>query len=109
MASQLDGAILRNVRSAYEMAKEGGKHEGFYRNYRDLPASMIERGIRSMEKRLAEHSAWINDPYIKLPRDADQREVKALTTRKWPRDMARIEEEMAVLRGILQDRRQSNE
>jgi hypothetical protein len=92
------------VKSAYEIAKNGGKHEGFYRNNRDLPAAMLERGIGSMEKRLADHRAWIADPYIKLPYDADPRQVAALVSKKWPGDIARIEEEMGILQGILQEK-----
>ena len=65
---------------------------------------MLERGIRSMKKRLAEHRGWIADPYSKLPVDADIRQVAELISKKWPGDIARIEEQMGILRGILQDK-----
>ena len=92
------------MKNAYETAKGGGKHAGFYRNNLDLPRSMLERGIRSMEQRMAEHQAWIANPYTKLPIDTDIRQVLALVTKKWPGDIARIKEEMCILQGILQDK-----
>jgi hypothetical protein len=65
---------------------------------------MVERGIRTMEKRLEEHRAWIADPSLKLPPDTDPREIAALVSKKWPADIARIEDEISVLRGLLEER-----
>ena len=87
--------------SAYKIAKSGGRHAGFYLNNRQLTPGMLKRGIRSMQDTIAQHRAWIADPYLKLPRDTDSRRVAALVNRKWPSDIARIEEELSILQGIL--------
>ncbi len=57
-----------------------------------------------MEKTIELHEAWIANPYLKVSRTADKRQIDALVTRKWPGDIARIREEMAILKGILSAR-----
>ena len=70
---------------------------------------MIERGIKTMEKRIEEHQSWIDNPFIKLPPDIDERAVNALVNKKWPSDIARIQAELEVLQGILEDRQNDQE
>lgn len=47
---------------AYETAKAGGKHWGTLKNSRLLPDNLIEKSIRSLDKRINEHQAKIADP-----------------------------------------------
>jgi hypothetical protein len=92
------------VSNAYEIAKAGGKHAGLVNNYIDLPIPMIERGIRSLERQIANHQGWIKNPMSKLPPGLDQRRVEHLINKKWPEDIARLETERDVLRGLLEER-----
>lgn len=73
---------MSNMNLAYDTAKNGGTHWGTWNNYKDKPTSMIERSIKSMEKRIEEHLSWIKDPFIKLPPDIDERAVQALVKKK---------------------------
>ena len=43
------------VSDAYARAKAGGPHEGLLRTYRDKPASMINKAIGSLVKKIAIH------------------------------------------------------
>ncbi len=47
--------LLPTVNDAYKVAKEGGKHAGLLKNYREIPTAMVERAIRSMEKQINLH------------------------------------------------------
>jgi hypothetical protein len=94
------------TKSAYEIAKNGGKHAGMLKNYKEKPVSMIERAIRSMKKQIDLHESWIKNPHLKLKSNEDQRRVSALVNKKWPEDILRIKAEVDVLRGLLQERKQ---
>jgi len=99
-----DAGIAGMTKSAYEVAKAGGKHGGFYANNLNLSTAMLLRGIRSMRKRIEEHQAWMEDPYLKVPATLDQRHVEHLISIKWPEDIVRIEAEIAILQGIFDER-----
>ncbi|MFZ2898999.1 MAG: hypothetical protein WA004_10275 [Saprospiraceae bacterium] len=94
--------------SAYETAKNGGKHEGFYKNYKDKPPEEIKKGIKSMEKNIEEHQNLMRDPdkYMKQYgkgdwKSLDPRQQEALLTKKWPGDIQRAKEQKEILEGIL--------
>lgn len=91
--------------SAYDIAKSGGRHAGFYRNNKNLTPGMLERGIRAMQKTIEDHKSWIADPYLKIPQGTDPRRIDALVNKKWPSDIARIEEELSILQGILAEKK----
>jgi hypothetical protein len=84
----------------------GGKHAGFLRNYLGRSTPEIERGISSIEKQIAEHQAKIRNPaaYIDDWANLDPRQQQALLTSKWPGDIARQQEQLDILRGILGSR-----
>jgi len=100
--------LARPTNSAYELAKSGGEHSGFLKQYLNVPSPMIQRGIKSMSRRINEHLLWMENPYSKLPIDVDSRSVQALVNKKWPKDVARITAERSVLQGILDDREKKN-
>jgi hypothetical protein len=90
----------------FEAAKNGGKHAGFYNNYKDKDERQICRGIASIEEQIAEHEDKIKNPekYISDFANLDPRQQKALIERKWPSDIARQKEQKAILEGILTER-----
>ena len=100
------GATLGAVATskAYQIAKEGGRNRGFLRNYEALPDHLIGKAIRSLETRAREHRAWIADPRSKVGPDLAENEVGNLVRKKWPKDISRIEEQIAILRGLLKER-----
>ena len=93
-------------RDAYAVARAGGKHEGMLRNYISRSTKEILGGIKSYEKRIAEHRDWIAHPEKKVPdfKTLRPEHQKDLINNKWPNDMKRAEEEKAVLEGILSTR-----
>jgi hypothetical protein len=100
------GQAAKSVTRAYDEALAGGRHAGFLRNYADKPTAQIERGIVSLEKQIAEHEAKIRNPaaYIDDWASLDPRQQQALLTSKWPGDIARQQEQLDILRGILGSR-----
>jgi RHS repeat-associated protein len=48
--------------SAFEIAKAGGKHSGFLRNYANKTRAEIERAIKSLERQMAIHRDKIANP-----------------------------------------------
>ena len=89
--------------SAYNIAKEGGKHFGFYTQYVGKSNAEIKKGILSLEKQISGHIAKIANPekYIPNFRQLDPRQQKALLTKKWPGDIQRQMEQKQILEGIL--------
>ena len=96
---------------AYNTAKNGGKHSGFYRNYVGKPTEQIQKGIKKIQRQIEEHQNLIRDPkkylseYGKGDWDTlDPRQQKALVTKKWPSDIQRQREQQNILKGILEER-----
>lgn len=96
-------AILRPG-AAYHAAAAGGPHAGMLARYREVPSPMINRAIRSLNRRIGEHTAKIADPDAFLPAGVHPRERDALVRRKWPAEIARFREQIEVLDGILKER-----
>jgi len=89
--------------SPYEIAKAGGKHSGFLRNYLTRTKAQIEKAIRSIEKQIAAHTEWIADPtkHVKDWSTLDPREQYSLVNKKWPGDIQRQTEQIEILKGLL--------
>ena len=93
------------AKSAFEIAKQGGKHSGFLKNYLRKSPKEIQRGIKSLEKQIAEHQSKIRDPskHIKDFNKLDPRQQKALVEKKWPSDIQRQQEQLDILKGLRSD------
>ena len=96
---------------AYDTAKNGGRHSGFYRNYLNKPTEQIQKGIQKIQRQIEEHQNLISDPkkylseYGKGDWDTlDPRQQRALVTKKWPSDIQRQREQQDILKGILEER-----
>ena len=90
-------------KSAFEIAKQGGKHSGFLKNYANRPPQQIRSGISSLEKQIAVHQAKIQNPskLVKGFDKLDPRKQQHLINEKWPSDIARQREQAEILRGLL--------
>lgn len=90
----------------FRTAKEGGKHGNFYNQYTTKKTEEIQKGIRSIEKQIAEHEDKIANPqkYIENFSKLDPRQQEALINRKWPSDIERQKEQLDILKGILGER-----
>ena len=97
---------VANVNDPYNVAKQGGKHSGFYNEYSKKPDSEIQRGIKNINKQISEHQNKIEDPkkFISDFDSLDIRRQKALP-RIWQSDINRQIEQKTILEGILRERR----
>jgi hypothetical protein len=70
-----------------------------------LPNIELERGIRSFKKQIAKHQQWINNPLSKNPDfySLNQDRQRHLLERKWPQDIERQKDQIAILEGILKE------
>lgn len=91
---------------AYEAAKAGGRHSGWYQEQLANGVRQIVKGIRSIERQLTDHEQWLANPDAKvddwLVRDERYR---AGLLRRWQRDVQRHREQIEILNGILAERR----
>jgi len=96
--SGLDGAV--------SALRKRGRNSGFLNNYVNKPTSEIERGIRSIQKQIDEHTDKIADPesHIEGWENLDPRQQQALLNSKWPGDIARQQAQLDILREILENR-----
>jgi hypothetical protein len=95
------------VNEAYNIAKQGGKHSGFYNEYIKRSNSEIQKGIDSINRQILEHQDKIQNPkkYISNFDNLDPRQQKALP-KKWESDIKRQTEQKNILEGILKERKQ---
>jgi len=91
--------------TAYEIAKTGGKHHGWYLEQVKLSDAELLKGISSFEKQIARHESWIADPTIKIANysDFDPRRQVALIA-GWKQDASRHRESIEIQRRILKER-----
>ena len=95
------GATLSNP---YETAKAGGPHHGWMEKQRTLPAVKLLKSIRSLEKQIAQHQQWIENPYLKVLTDIPAEERDYYVTTKWPNDIARQRQQIEIITGVLNER-----
>jgi hypothetical protein len=92
--------------NAFDIAKNGGKHSGFYKQYVNKSDEEIRKGIQSIEQQIAEHQDKIRNPEAHIPnfKNLDPRQQEALINKKWPSDIQRQMEQKEILEGILRSR-----
>jgi len=72
--------------------------------YYKLPTAKLLKSIRSLERQIAQHQQWIDDPYSKIPVDTLIDEANYYVTTKWPGDIARQRQQIDIIRGVLHER-----
>lgn len=99
------GAGESTSKGPYEIAESGGKHSGFLTIYKDKPASQIQKGISSLKKQIAKHRDKIANPkkHIRDFDKLDSRQQDALLNKQWPSDIARQQEQLEILEGLLKN------
>ena len=91
---------------SFEVAKSGGRHSGWYEQALSLTANQLRKGIRSLNNQIVEHYDKIANPKNHIPNwdDLDPRQQRNLLEKKWLKDIERQQEQMDILKGILQER-----
>ena len=91
--------------SAYEVAKQGGRHAGLLRTYQGKSVEEIQRALRSYERQAALHRQKMSSPET-FVQDWVRRSPRAQhgLRRHWQQDLTRNQELADIMRGILQER-----
>lgn len=92
---------------AYKIAQQPrGANHGFLEQYRKLPNHLVQKAVRSIQKQIDQHHAWIDDPALKLGdlRHFAPTQIAYYTQRKWPADIRRQQTQIDVLTGLLEER-----
>ena len=93
--------------TAYEIAiNKDGAHHGWYLQQQNLTIKELENGIKSFSKQINQHTLWISNPYAKIPDFDNLHPDKQihLVEKKWPQDIQRQKDQMAILKGVLKER-----
>ena len=92
-------------RSAYEVAKQGGRHAGLLRVYQGKSVEEIQRALRSYERQAALHRQKLSSPET-FVQDWVRQSPRAqqVLLRHWRQELTRNRELADVMRGILQER-----
>ncbi len=106
-------------KSAYDIAKEGGKNKRELENYEKRTDKELKKSINSHKKTIEEHEALIRDPETNLKKygkttgknaskyknyKTDSRYRDAQPSR-WAGDIQRAKEKIEILEGILRNRK----
>jgi hypothetical protein len=91
--------------SAYEVAKQGGRHAGLLRIYQGKSVEEIQRALRSYERQAALHRQKMSSPEM-FVQDWVRKSSRAQQglLRHWQQDLTRNRELADVMRRILQER-----
>jgi histone H3/H4 len=103
-AASLAAAMKQAARKgAYEIAKNGGKHAGFLKNYVGKAASEIQKAVKSYQKQIATHQDKIANPKKYYPGwdKLNPAERAANLNRKWPDEIQNAKEQIESLENIL--------
>lgn len=95
------------AQSTFEAARhQGGAHHGWYLQQQGLTDAELEKGIKSLQKQIDKHQAWIDNPLLKIPdfKTFHPDRQRNLIERKWPQDIQRHQDLIAILEGILRER-----
>lgn len=95
------------TQSPFEAARfKGGAHHGWYMKLRKLTDAELEKGIKSFQKQIEKHRQWIDNPITKNPSFANLHPDRQtnLVERKWPQDIQRHQDQIAIIEGILRKR-----
>lgn len=95
--------------NAFDIAKAGGAHGGFYRERTQWGKVQIEKSIRNIGKVVQEHKGWIANPTSKVA-DWQQRDARYQDglLAKWRKDIKRQTEHIEILQGLLSEREKKN-
>lgn len=99
--------LVNMVNDAFEIAKQKtGSNHGWYLQQLNLSNAELQKGIKSFNKQIEKHRLWINNPYLKIPNFGELHpdRQKNLIERKWPQDIQRHKDQIAILEGILKER-----
>jgi RHS repeat-associated protein len=99
-------ATANRAKTAYDVAKAGGKHSGHYKNYLNRTTNELVDSINSYKQLIKEHQAKIANPAKEIPgwSKLDPRHQKDLLTNKWPNDIERAKEFINIMQGIIKER-----
>ena len=93
------------VSNAYEVAKAGGKNFKRYKLQLDLGYRQLQKGVRSFEKQIKDHEGWLRDPQSKVKGwESRSPAYREGLLKKWQQDISRHREQIAILRGVLQEK-----
>ena len=88
---------------AYEVAKAGGRHYGLIRRFAKEREAVILKSIRSLQKMIQEHYDKINNPMKYIEQNVSVFHRQDLVSRYWPGEIENFEQQIEVLKGILED------
>jgi hypothetical protein len=102
----LGGAILKDVKpSAYDIAKSGGRHEGFLKDHSTKTDNQIHRSIRSLRQQIATHQDKIANPQNWVAPGLSPQQLNGLVNSYWPKEIANFTQQIEILQGILAERK----
>jgi hypothetical protein len=103
LADPVPFATVDNVKTAFEIAMEGGRHHGLYQKNLEKRIPEIEKSIRSLQKQIAAHEEKIATPADYLPPDMPDEHIAYYVNDYWPKEIRVFKEEIEVLSGILSE------
>ena len=93
--------------AVFNEAKNGGRHNGMYKQLTGQTDDELVKSVRSFEENVKEHASKINSPSDFI-HDWDSRneQYKVGIIKKWQKDLTRNEELAAVALGVIKERGQ---
>jgi hypothetical protein len=93
-------------KSAFDIAKQGGKHSGWLKTISGWTRGQIESSIRSYKELIDVHTRALTDPKSKIPDwdTLDPRQQRAILDKEWPSQIARQKEQLEILEELLKNK-----
>ena len=85
----------------YEIAKGGGRHNGFFEQWSKQKKGKIEKSIKSLSCQVKSHNEKIANPNKNIDRVVSDYELKYLISTYWPKEIRNFKQQINILEGIL--------
>lgn len=104
------------VKGPYQIAKAGGKHAGWLKQYLNKSIKELQRAVKSLDDNIIEHQNLLKDPkkywkhYGKDKKfgkdwdDLDSRQQKALLETEWKDHLQRNKEQKKIIEGLIKEK-----
>jgi hypothetical protein len=102
IAGATERVVGKAAKNAIQIAREGGKHSGQLNQFLKQTPEQLQKTIKSFDKQIANHEAWIKAPTLKVNNFYELRpEHQQNLLHHWQQDIARHNELKAIAEDVL--------
>jgi hypothetical protein len=92
------------MNDAYDIAKNGGKHSGFYNLWADKDEKSILKSMESLQSQIDTHLDKIASPDKYFTEPVSEQRRDGLVNRYWPKEISTFQAQLDILKAIIKEK-----